>query len=152
MVSQPVRTRDGCDVFEQQLMAGAGTVACGAHEASRFSALQLVRPSSRTASSRRDWILEAMTWVPDFQSTWQILLQCARPRCHPKSVHRMPSTMMTACGREWVSFWVDSRGRRIDSMALGITADAARRPQVEVCFADTCSVSGLRGRRTSNDS
>ena len=30
VVSQPVRTRDGCDVFEQQLMAGAGKMACAA--------------------------------------------------------------------------------------------------------------------------
>ena len=54
VVSQPVTTREGCDVFERQLMAGAGAMACG-QEASRFSALQLVRPSSRTASLRRDW-------------------------------------------------------------------------------------------------
>ena len=25
---------------------------------------------------------KAVTWVPDLQSAWQILLQCAGPRCH----------------------------------------------------------------------
>ena len=35
---------------------------------------------SRLEDERSLW--EAVSWVPDFQCAWQILLQCASPRCH----------------------------------------------------------------------
>ena len=34
----------------------------------------------RLTEERRLW--DALAWVPDLQSAWQILLQCAGPRCH----------------------------------------------------------------------
>ena len=34
----------------------------------------------RVTEERRLW--DALAWVPDLQSAWQILLQCAGPRCH----------------------------------------------------------------------
>ena len=35
---------------------------------------------SRLEDERSLW--EAVSWVPDLQCAWQILLQCASPRCH----------------------------------------------------------------------
>ena len=35
---------------------------------------------ARLADERLLW--EAVSWVPDLQCAWQILLQCAGPRCH----------------------------------------------------------------------
>ena len=50
---------------------------CGVQAASRFWALLWGRLSLSAV-----WSSEAVTWVPDLQCGWQILLQCAGPRCH----------------------------------------------------------------------
>ena len=108
------RTRDGYNLLEEQLLAGAGIQLtgktrvwnraaraspewCGARMASRFW-LPVGSPEFVHSFSERrledDWShLEPVTWVPDLQSGRQILLQCAAPNCP------------TARGRPWVRFW-----------------------------------------------
>ena len=49
-----------------------------AHQSGHHSLFNV--PSTRGWMTRRRW--DAISWVPDLQSSWQILLQCAGPRCH----------------------------------------------------------------------
>ena len=37
---------------------------------------------ARSAQERLDELWNAIRWVPDLQCAWQILVQCAGPRCH----------------------------------------------------------------------
>ena len=57
---------------------------CGVMKASRFLELRLAVQNSlceeRIVKEEQLW--QAIPWVPDLQSGWQILLQCASPRCH----------------------------------------------------------------------
>ena len=150
--SPPNRTREGYNLLEHQLLAGAGIQlhtgktrvwnragdmppgsgrfgrrTSGAQMAPRSWARRLVRLSLCTASLKGDWKMrgdswEAVTWVPDLQSAWQILLQCAGPRCHrfahcPRVIpqNMLPATT-TACGRPRGRFWEDLTGTEEDQV------------------------------------
>ena len=56
----------------------------GAHQgvghASWFRSLVQSHTDGRLEEEHKLW--EAVGWVPDAQCAWQILVQCARPRCH----------------------------------------------------------------------
>ena len=43
---------------------------------------QLVQNAIHTRLEDEAKLWDAISWVPDLQSSWQILLQCASPRCH----------------------------------------------------------------------
>ena len=75
VVSPPDRTRGAYNLLEAELLAGAG--------------IRLNTGKTRVESRRNTTRLEdeaklwtALTWVPDLQCAWQVLLQCAGPRCH----------------------------------------------------------------------
>ena len=146
--SPPIRTRDGYNLLQQQLLAGAGiqlhtgktrvwnragTCLPGVEDLGEdvwspdgikflgtpIGSLEFVHRfiERRLEDEGRLW--EAVMWVPDFQSAWQILLQCAGPRCHhllrtlPPSqsteyASRHDDGMWQATGR----FWEDSLARR----------------------------------------
>ena len=60
----------------------------------------------RLNEERKLW--DALTWVHDLQSAWQILLQCAGPRCHhflrtlpPSHSAITPSGTIWACRQRW---------------------------------------------------
>ena len=68
-------------------------------------ALVQVASEDRLEEERRLW--EAIPWVPDVQCGWQILLQCAGPRCHhflrtvPPSQSVQPKATTQGCGMPW---------------------------------------------------
>ena len=43
---------------------------------------EFVRRLSEERISKEQYLWRAIAWVPDLQCAWQILLQCASPRCH----------------------------------------------------------------------
>ena len=109
--SPPNRTRDGYNLLEQQLLAGAGiqlhtgktrvwnragTCPPGVEDLGedvwspdgiKILGTAIVSPEFVHSFIERRLedegrLWEAVTWVPDLQSALQILLQCAGPRCH----------------------------------------------------------------------
>ena len=67
-----------------------------------------VRAASTVRVEVESKLWERIGWVPDVQCAWQILLQCAGPRCHHwmRTVPPQQSALYAAshdsrCGRQW---------------------------------------------------
>ena len=56
---------------------------------------QFVSEVSNARVEEENQLWEAVSWVPDIQCAWQILLQCAGPRCHHYSRTIPPSQSET---------------------------------------------------------
>ena len=71
--------RDAVAFGENTCVEHCGSVrSCGIHQES-FPGVSR-RCEEWLQQERELW--EAILWVPDLQCTWQVLLQCAGPRCH----------------------------------------------------------------------
>ena len=116
---------------------------CGMVRALRYWARQLVPTPScvqshtdeRLEEENRLW--EAMEWVRDAQCAWQILVQCAGPRCHHLSRTMMPHN------RTWVSALLPSPCVSVDWDSVPPTGRLPQRiglrgPMPCRCSPDVC--------------
>ena len=94
---------------------------CGAQIASRFWGTSIGSPEfvhsfieKRLEDEQRLW--EAVTWVPDLQSAWQILLQCAGPRCH-HLLRTLPPSQST----EYAQHHDDGMWQALGRLLVGLT-------------------------------
>ena len=127
VVSPPHRTRDGYNILEEQLWTGAGiqlhtgktrvwnregTCPPGVEElgdevwspsgikilGTSIGSPEFVRTiiAKRLEDEGRLW--DAVAWVPDLQCSWQILLQCAGPRCQ-HLLRTLPPSQSAECAQ-----------------------------------------------------
>ena len=101
---------------------------------------------ARSEEERKPW--EAISWVPDMQCGWQILVQCGGPRCHhlPRTV---PPTPLDTMSGPWNPFWEaatgDCRQTRLIPNEVGRIGDL-------LCGEDGAgSLLGVVGRRAPHD-
>ena len=136
VASHPNRTRGAYNLFEAELFAGAGIrLHTGKARAWNRSGIRPpdldelgedvwdpegikimgtpIGPEDfvqraldrRLEDEAKLW--DALTWVPDLQCAWQILLQCARPQCHhllrtlPPSQSLEYAATTKECCKQW---------------------------------------------------
>ena len=114
----------------------------------------------RLEEERRLW--EAIPSVPDLQCAWQILLQCAGPRCHqllrilPPSVSASYATGHDTGMHGGLAWRIARRSHPEESGPHALEfAQADGRFGSEICVQDGCSGSvcflGFVGRRDAHD-
>ena len=106
---------------------------------------------------------KAIAWVPDLQCAWQILLQCAGPRCH-HLLRTLPPSQATEYAQahddgmlQVMNVLMGGLHRhgagKDDGTPTGDTPHAPRRTRVEKCVTNgACSVLVLVGKRIADDS
>ena len=100
----------------------------------------------------------AMGWIPDLQCAWQVLVQCAGPRCHHLFRTMPPIPFSTVCAR---SRWRDAESHEVSSgrsprgrspascrCTDRVTPHAFRRLGAQICIENGSRVIlGVVGRR-----
>ena len=169
-LTTPGRTRSVCaDCTRGRQGAGIGTTRapptcqnsgakCGVHRASRCWAhqwghLSLLRMSPRDGWKKRVACGRRIPSVPDLQSAWQIILQCAGPRCH-HLLRTLPPNVSASCatghdmGMQRTAWWIARRSHPEESGPHAREfAHADGRFGSEICVQDGCFV----GRRDAHD-
>ena len=164
VVSPPHRTQDGYNILEEQLWTGAGiqfhtgktrvwnregTCPPGVGELGegpsgiKIFGTPIVSPefvrtiiAKRLEDEGRLW--DAVAWVPDLQCSWQILLQCAGPRCH-----HLLRTLPPRQSAEYAQCHDDGMMRVMDGLMEGLTGTGEEKTEAHQLASLPMRLGGL---------